>query len=346
VRITILWSALAGYSVALFRELASFEDWNLQLIYQKPERSAPYDGFDLSFCEQLAEDLPEARPALERQLRSFSPDCILMSGWSHPHFMRVACAMRRSGVYVVAAIDNQWRATLKQYLGVMTAPWFLKPSIDTLLVAGDRQEQFARRLGYDEVLRGCYAAEVAKFATAVPITARPRAFLFVGRLIRAKNLHCLAQAYRLYRERVSDPWSLLIAGTGPLAGQLGEVAGVELLGFVQPRALPEVMRRARCLVLPSTFEPWGVVIHEAAAAGLPIIASYRCGAVTSLVRDGVNGYVVSPRAESIAAGMMRVAQASGNELRAMSQASSALASLWSPRKLATYLRQMLTERRP
>jgi glycosyltransferase involved in cell wall biosynthesis len=345
VRITVLWSALAGYSVALFRELANFEDYSVQLIHQKPDAAAPYDDFDLSFCEDSVKDLPEGRAGVEARVRGFSPDCILMSGWAHSHFMRIARAMRRRGTYVIAAMDNQWRGTLKQYLGILTAPLFLKPAIDTFLVAGERQAQFARKLGYEQVLRGCYAAEIDKFATAVAVTSRPRAFLFVGRLIPVKNVLRLIEAYRLYRRRVADPWPLLVAGTGPLARRFDKVEGVELLGFVQPRVLPEVMRRARCLVLPSTFEPWGVVMHEAAAAGLPIIATYQCGAVTALLRDGVNGCVVTPRAESIAAGMLRVAQRSDHELGAMSQASSLLASLWSPRKLATYLRQILSERR-
>lgn len=344
MRITILWSALAGYSVALFRELANFEDSGLQLIYQKPQLVAPYEKFDLSFCEDCLEDRPNIRAELEDRVRVFLPDCVLMSGWAHPHFMRIARTMRLRHAYVIAAIDNQWQASLKQYLGIAGARWFLKPAIDTLLVAGERQEQLARRLGYEDVLRGCYAAEIDEFKTSVPVTSRPRAFLFIGRLVDAKNLIRLRKAYELYRERARDPWSLLIAGSGPLAPALSNVKGIELLGFVQPRQLPEVMLRARCLVLPSTFEPWGVVIHEAAAAGLLIIATYECGATTELVRDGVNGWIVNSGTESIATGMLRVTQSEDKELRAMSEASSLLAGLWSPRKLAGYLTRMLRER--
>jgi len=345
MRIAILWSALASYSVAFFRQLAVAEECTLLLIYRKPDSDAPYNRFDLSFCEEASEDSPENRETLEARVREFAPDCILMSGWAHPHFMRVARRMRRSGVYVVAAIDNQWRGTLKQYLGILTAPWFLKPSIDTFLVAGERQAYFARRLGYEEVLYGCYAAEVEKFATSVSVTSRPRGFLFAGRLIEVKNLPRLVQAYGLYRERVADPWTLMIAGTGPVAPGFQGVPGVELLGFVQPPALPDVMKMARCLVMPSVFEPWGVAIHEGAAAGLPIIASHRCGATTALVRDGVNGFIVSPHAQSIAAAMVRIHNSCETSLCEMSKASVALATLWTPRRLAGYFHAMVAERR-
>ena len=73
------------------------------------------------------------------------------------------------------------------------------------------------------------------------------------------------------------------------ARHLVGVHGVEMLGFVQPDDLPAVLERAGCLVLPSRFEPWGVVVHEAAAAGLPIVCTPVCGAATRLVLDGYNG---------------------------------------------------------
>jgi glycosyltransferase involved in cell wall biosynthesis len=344
LRIAILWSALASYSVAFFRQLAESEGCRLLLVHRKPSTEAPFGRFDLSFCEEALEHRSLSPAELGTRLHDFSPDCILMSGWAYPNFMQVARQMRRDGVYVVAVIDNQWRETLKQYLGIVTARWFLKPSIDTFLVAGDRQAQFARKLGYEQVLYGCYAADIDSFSTEIPVSARQRAFLFVGRLIAEKNIENLVEAYQVYRDRVSDPWELVVAGTGPLATLLNEIMGVRMLGFVQPQALSEVMREARCLVMPSVFEPWGVAIHEGAAAGLSIIASYRCGATPTFVRDGVNGFVVTPDAKSIAAAMTRIHHSGDQRLDDMAKDSRALAALWTPRRLASYFHMMVAER--
>lgn len=258
-----------------------------------------------------------------------------MLSWNYWHFMRIARQLRRRGVYVVSAMDNQWQRSPKQYLGILTSPIYLRPSIDNFLVPGDRQASFARMLGYEDVLHGYYAADAPSFRNEVPIARRQYSFLFIGRLVPLKNISGLAKAYQIYRKRVDEPWNLKVAGTGPLSAKLGGIPGVQLLGFMQPARLPDVVNSARCLVLPSLLEPWGVVIQEAAAAGLPIIASSRCGAATAYVRSGVNGYVIPPSPDEIANAMVRISEAGEEKLLAMSQASVQLASLWTPSRLAS-----------
>src|SRR5260370_286081 len=51
---------------------------------------------------------------------------------------------------------------------------------------------------------------------------------------------------------------------------------------------------ANCFVLPSVREPWGLVVNEAMAAGLPVIVSHRCGCAEDLVIHNRNGYVFDP----------------------------------------------------
>jgi len=344
MRITILWSGLASYTVAFFRELALSQGFKIQIIFQKAAAEAPYEPFDLSFCEMALEDSIEVRRELQALVDRFAPDCVLMTSWAFSHFMDITRKLRRRGIHVVSAIDNQWCGTAKQYLGILSAAFFLWPSIDTFFVTGDRQATFARKLGYDDALYGFYAADVERFFNDISITGRPPAFLYIGRLAPEKNISELARAYCLYREQIAEPWNLRVAGTGPLAGALNGIPGVELLGFVQPNDLPGVMKSARCLVLPSLFEPWGVVVQEAAASGLSVIASHNCGAVTAYLRDGVNGYIVPPRAEEIAGAMARISRATGKEMLAMSQAGVQLASLWTPSKLAAYFHARICER--
>ena len=69
---------------------------------------------------------------------------------------------------------------------------------------------------------------------------------------------------------------------------------VRLLGHVQPEALAAEYEEADALVLPSIHDPWGLVVNEAMAAGLPVVVSSAAGAADDLVTDGWNGFVVPP----------------------------------------------------
>lgn len=344
MRITVLWSALASYSVAFFRALAEEQNCELQLIYQTAKAEAPYRSFNLRFCAQAVEESPARRSDLWRLIEGFSPECVLMSSWGFRRFMKICRRLRRDGVFVVASMDNQWYGTLKQRLGVLMSPLFLKPCIDTFVVAGDRQAWFARRLGFSDVLYGFYSGETAKFTNACSMNMRAREFLFVGRLVNDKGIDLLRDAYRLYRQRATDPWDLKVVGTGALRPLLEGMPGVGLVGFLQPEALPQVMANAGCFVLSSRWEHWGVVIHEAAAAGLPIIATDECGAVTMFVRDGVNGYITACKAEALARAMQWISEKSNEELDEMRSKSLTLANLWTPSMLARYFVENVTHR--
>lgn len=267
-----------------------------------------------------------------------------MISWNFQHFMRIARRLRRRGVYVVSAMDNQWYGGPKQYLGIFVSPFYLWLSIDNFLVPGSSQACFARKLGYSNVWYGYAAADVDSYRKQVPVTLRQHSFLFIGRLVPAKNIAGLIQAYQIYRSKMEEPWQLKIAGVGPLSAQLDGLPGIRVLGFVQTAELPDVMNSAQCLILPSVVEPWGVVIQEAAGAGLPVIATYRCGAASTYIHSGVNGYVVGHRPEEIASAMVRMSQKSESELLAMSRASTGIANSWTPSKLASHFASRLRER--
>src|SRR5690606_34557147 len=202
----------------------------------------------------------------------------------------------------------------------------------------------ARTLGFngDRLWDGYYACDWDAFASAGQGSARAaapfeRAFLFAGRYVPVKGLDTLLAAYRMYRGRVSDPWRLRCAGTGPLQSELaGE--GVEDLGFIQPDALPAVMAEASAFVLPSRFEPWGVVAHEAAASGLPLILSDACGAGVHLLRHLYNGYSFpTGDAASLARAMVAMHELSDDRRQAFRQASFELSKQYTPQRWAETL---------
>jgi glycosyltransferase involved in cell wall biosynthesis len=341
MRITVLWSSLSNYSVAFFKELALSHHYHIQIIYFGAIPDAPYDDFDLSFCKTTINRSKHVRADIEGAVNDFSPNCILMSSWNFLDYMEITKRHRKKGVFVVSTLDHQWRGSLKQWLGVISSRWFLKPSIDCFLVAGDRQAYFAHKLGYESILYGLYAACVENFQPVVPLCDRDPSFLFIGRLAPEKGIANLMAAYRLYRKQCVSPWSLKIAGSGKLEYLINNAPGVTPYGFVQPPDLPKLMQSARALILPSKREPWGVVIHEGAAAGLPILATYECGAVTSFVRDGVNGFVFQSHPRAIRDAMVKITRCKADDLERFGRVSQILAQLWTPRRLAQYFAEYI-----
>ena len=144
----------------------------------------------------------------------------------------------------------------------------------------------------------------------------PRRFLFVGRYVPEKNLALLVEAYRLYRDQVGDPWPLDCVGMGPEGHLLANQPGITDCGFCDPDALPSVYGNHGVFVLPSQHEPWGVVLAEAAGAGLPILCTDACGAYHELIHG--NGIVCpSGNAHALAEAMTRMSQTSQEDFATM-----------------------------
>lgn len=218
-----------------------------------------------------------------------------MSGWMDKTYLQAARILKKNGIPVIAGSDTQWKGNIRQKVAGWIAPWYLHKAIDVLWVTGERQKVLANYLGYkgQKCKTGFYACDWQAFACEQQrkfADAKP-AFLYVGRLIERKGIDTLLQAYDSYRQSVSDPWELWVAGTGELEKDLNGKAGVKALGFLQPKDLPSHLKSVGGFVLPSKVEPWGVALQEAAASGLPLIASEACGAGVHLVKDGFNGFV-------------------------------------------------------
>lgn len=338
IKILLLWSPLADYTIACFKELADKKNVELYMIHQPGETDAPYDRFDLGFFRQAFVYEKEYEKELENFCMKLSPDVIMMASWNYPFYMSLARKSKKKGSHVISSFDGQWRSTLKQRIGILISPFFLKPAIHNFFVPGDRQANFARKLGYKNPLQGYYSARTDNFKKNSGKDT-PHKFIFVGRLVHQKGVDYLIEAYKQYRHSVTQPWDLVIVGKGRLKTICDNVEGVEVKEFIQPKELPRILSEATCLVLPSLFEPWGVVIHEAVTSGLSVICSHACGASTMFVRDGQNGYIVNHDKASLIDAMRKMSSKSPAELEMMSVTSQQLGSLWTTEKWADYVYQ-------
>ena len=125
-----------------------------------------------------------------------------------------------------------------------------------------------------------------------------KVILYVGQFIERKGLKQLVEAFsRLKREEKGV--GLILVGDGPQRQELvTRCQGVEDVHFtkiIQPEDLPLYYAIADVFVLPSLYDRFGIVVSEAMASGLPIIATEKVGASADIIRDGVNGYVVKDR---------------------------------------------------
>ena len=160
----------------------------------------------------------------------------------------------------------------------------------------------------------------------VPYTDTPSAdlgdyALFVGRLSAEKGLDLLLDAWSPHR------LPLIIVGDGPLREHLAErihregLSNVSLVGYQEKPALNNLLHNARFLVMPSVcFETFGLVLIEAYAHGVPVIAT-RLGAMGDVVRDGVTGHLFTLNDRDDLATKVSWLEKDTEELRRMRQAA-------------------------
>jgi glycosyltransferase involved in cell wall biosynthesis len=331
---------------ACLRAFAQRPGAQLFVCCEQTHQSAPFREDDFSWIPNMYSyhhDGLHSKGLIER-LQAFSPDVILVVSWHIPAYRSVLHEFSSRALRVLC-IDNQWRGTAKQKLGAAGAKWYIQPLYDAVFVPGEPQAEFARKIGFKDrqIWRGLYCCDQDSFDTVHrrrELVDLPRNFVFVGRLVHEKGIHVLSGAYELYRTSASKPWPLTVCGVGPAASIFSKGDGIQLRGFVQASELPEVLAESGCLVLPSLQERWGVVIHEAVSAGLPVIASACCGAAAHFVQDGHNGYIVEPgHTEGLAQAMQMMSSLPSVRIREMGRRSYRLSDQLTPQRWAQYIEE-------
>lgn len=125
-----------------------------------------------------------------------------------------------------------------------------------------------------------------------------RFFLYAGRLTKSKGVFDALEAYAALAADVRSEVGLVFAGNGAAKQHLQERAkgihpgNVQFAGFIHREDLPAYYGLAEMLIFPTHSDPWGLVVNEAMASGLPIITTSVAGCAADLVENGRNGFVV------------------------------------------------------
>lgn len=309
MRFTYCWTEPSGYLAACIAELARRPGVEVTLLTWETSAAAPFAAGAVAGANARVLSRRERDDAglVEDLVVESRPDVVVFSGWAHRPYRLLTRSSRLARARFVMAADTQIRHDWRQRVARLRIGGLLR-RVDAMLVAGERGYQLMRywRVPEHKVARFLYGIDYRRFAEPaearfLPGAAWPRGFLFAGRYVPEKGLDVLVDGYRRYRGRVPDPWPLTTCGTGPLAGLLAGEPGVTDAGFQQPDMLAMKFLDAGVFVLPSIKEPWGQVVVEAAAGGLPVICSRACGAGADVVREFHTGLTVpTGDAESLA----------------------------------------------
>jgi glycosyltransferase involved in cell wall biosynthesis len=324
VRLALLTEIPAPFRIPLFNALAARPDVEPLVLFlaERDPRRPHYRSHDdeVRFERRTLRGWELRRGGrwlvlsrgVVRELRRFGPDVVVAGGWNQPAFWLALLYARLRGLPLVTWVESTASDARPAARPLELAKRAFVHGSAAFLVPGLASAEYLRSLGVEEarIAEAPNAVDLDLFRTArVDRRGRERCrFLYVGRLDREKGLDVLLRAFA----RV--PGELVVVGEGPEAGRLRGLADerVRFLGSLDRDELPPVYAAADAFVLPSLSEPWGMVLLEAAAAGLPLVATDACGAAWDAIEDGVNGFRVAAGAEdALAVALRRLAEDEG-----------------------------------
>ncbi len=327
MKILVLYEELALYLINGFNVLAANADCEILIISKKINSVAPFKFDSVHKNITVKEREAFSEEELLNLSKQFKPDFVFLGGWIHKPYLKIVRSLKKK---TVIAFDNQWQGNLRQVVGSFYFRLTLKKYIHHAFVPGSRQAEFASKLGFkdSETTKGLYCCDFnlfSSYAKLKTVGSVPKRFLFVGRYAKEKGIEDLWKAFiDMQNERPSE-WELWCLGKGEIPPI--QHPKIKHFGFLQPNEMADIIKNTGVFVLPSSFEPWGVVVHEYASAGFPLLCSDKVGANDMFLSDNNNGFVFN--AGNISHLKDKLNKFTGmpdNELTGMSKKSFELAS--------------------
>lgn len=347
-RLVLLTEIISPYRIPLFNALAQNQQIDLHVIFLSETdpslRQWQVYKKEIKFSYEV---LPAWRRRVGkfnlllngrvgRALDSVAPDVILCGGYSYIASWQTLLWARTRHVPLLLWSE----AVLKELRRSYPLVEFLKKEFldkcSGFVVAGRSAREyllthkvkdefiFTAKNAVDNDLFTVAAAKARQNAVELrrDLCLPDRYFLFVGRLVREKGVFELLSAYAKLEDQVRKQVGLVFAGDGVARRQLEDRVSeispgtVTFAGFVQRERLGAYYGLADMLVLPTYTEPWGLVVNEAMACGLPVILSSVAGCGADLVKEDWNGALIPPEdVSSLTHAMRRLATREDVRLR-------------------------------
>jgi glycosyltransferase involved in cell wall biosynthesis len=336
-KVVVVFRELAPYMLACLRATAAQSGHELLVLCLPVNPEAPFD-FGQQPGLRIVDRSKFSARELEQHIRQAKPDIVFIADWTNKSVLRAAWKLRKD-FFLATGFDNHWTGSIKQRLLALGASMVFPRLFRHLFIPGSPQRSFAKKLGFGDhqITEGAYTADTALFESfaSAHMPAKeahfPHRFLCVARYIPAKGLDLLWEAFAEAKAEHPCDWQLWCAGTGPLWDSRVSHPDIRHLGFVQPAEMGAVVAETGVFVLPSNFEPWGVVVHEYAAAGYPLLLSDAVGAASAFLLPEQNGFPFEAgNKAALKACLLRIMKMNDAALVRMAAASRAQAATNSP----------------
>lgn len=294
MKVLILYTELADYFLACLKELENHVD-EIHVIHWPIRDEAPFI-FKVPDNVILHKKVSDQMELLSLS-KMINPSLILCSGWVDRNYLKIVKYYNQK-TPTVLLFDNPWRGTFRQFMATLISPFTLKKIFTHCWLPGSRAKVFAQKLGFSDsqILTGLYSADTPKFSKFrnefldLKKVKFPKVFLYVGRYVKHKGLFELWNAFiELQNEDPSD-WELWCLGTGEEFDNRILHPKIKHFGFIQPLEMNKYLSQSGIYILPSIYEPWGVSVHEMAAAGFPMLLSENVGSSEEFLEENINGY--------------------------------------------------------
>jgi glycosyltransferase involved in cell wall biosynthesis len=346
MKILYLYSEMLGYNLPILELLANRYDASVDVVHWSDKKLTPFNPADHTSNKNIKfhDRSTLSSDDITTLATTLSPDLVYVSGWMDKGYFPALRKLKANGIPTVMGLDSQWDGSVRQMLGAVAFRLLYKKQYYShAWVPGPLQYEYAARFGFNknEIISNLLSGNTDLFSEASAALSSqklrqyPKIFLYVGRFADAKGVDILLEAFQIYKNEYRGQWYLHFVGNGPLKPLLETVAASDTHVVVEP-FLPQtilVQRAAACgaLILPSRYEPWGVVVHEFASAGMPLILSDAVGARQQFLIDGLNGYTFFNNSPAdLAYKMHLLSNQSTDALLNMSTSSAQLASSVSP----------------
>lgn len=300
-----------------FTHSQSNSPWRLRI---DPELHCTFAGEGMHSANPLTtvpRDLATSGKIIHAIDRAGPGSVVFMGGYNDSGRVRIISWCHRNGVPIFIFVDSNARSDqargAKRVVKSIALRWVIN-HIDGVMVCGSLGKEFFRNYGCpdDKILYSPYEPDYREIESlpqakidevARQFSFRPdrRRLVYSGRLTQVKRVDLLLAAF----ERIASirpDWDLVVVGGGNLEKSLQAsvnpslASRIQWLGFQNDQSVVSaVYRNSHALCLPSEYEPWALVINEAVAGGLAIVASDVVGAAAELVREGVNGKLFKNR---------------------------------------------------